>query len=79
MKVRVKLHGTLRERFPDYRQTYGIEVDIAEGATVKDLLALLGIDNTKGVAVIIQGRIQKETDTIQPGAQVSVLPVLKGG
>lgn len=69
----------MRERYPNYSQTYGIEVDIAEGATVKDLLALLGIDNIKGVAVIMQGRVLKETDTIQPGASVSVLQAFHGG
>jgi len=79
MKVRVTLHGTLRERFPNYRKTHGIEVDIAEGATIKELLALLGIDNTKGIAVILQGRIQKQTDTIQPGATVSVFQAFAGG
>lgn len=79
MKVRVKLYGTLRQRYPDYRETCGIEMDITEGTTVKMLLALLGIDAVKEVAVIFQGRIQKETDTIRPGATVSVLQAVQGG
>ena len=79
MKVKVSIHGTLRERFPGYRQSHGIEVDITLGATVKDLLVQLGIDATKGVAVIKQGRIQKVTDTIQPGATLSVLQAMNGG
>ena len=41
MKVNVKLYGTLSKAFPEYRHSLGMDVDIPQGATVDDLLALL--------------------------------------
>ena len=79
MKVKVMLHGTLRKRCPGYEKPGGTEIDIARKTTVKELLVLLGIDEVKGTAVILRGRIQKETDTIPPGATISVVQTVHGG
>lgn len=79
MKVRVKLFGTLSQRFPGYRHQHGIEVEIPDGAKVKDLIALLEIGDLKGVSVIMEGRILKADDTVQRGIPVSVLQVVRGG
>ena len=79
MKVRVKLYGTLSQSFPDYERSKGIEVEIPVGATVKDLLASLGIAEPKGVTVIVEGRILQAGDTVQCGVPVSVLQAMHGG
>ena len=79
MKVRVKLYGTLSQRFPGYQHSQGIEVDIPEGATVKDLLALLEISESQGAVVITEGRILKADDKMQPGVPVNVLQAIGGG
>jgi len=42
MKMRVKLYGTLSQSFPGYQHSQGIEVEIPDGATVKDLLGKAG-------------------------------------
>jgi sulfur carrier protein ThiS len=48
MRIRVKLYGTLSQQFPQYRHSEGMEVEIPDGATVKDLLARLEISEKQG-------------------------------
>jgi len=79
MKMSVKLFGTLRERFPDYRHQQGIEVEVPDGATAKDLLSFLKISESSGAVVAIEGRILKRDDKMQHGAQVYVFQAIHGG
>jgi sulfur carrier protein ThiS len=79
MKVRVKLFGTLSQGFQGYRHSQGIEVEIPDGATVKDLLALLEISESRGAAVIVEGRILKADDKLRRGVPVSILQAIGGG
>ena len=79
MEIRVRLFGTLSQRFPGYRHSEGMEVEIPDGATAEDLLALLEIPESRGVAVAVEGRILKADDIIERGAPVHVLQVLHGG
>ncbi len=79
MKVRVKLYGTLGQRFPGYQHSQGIEVEIPEGATVQDLLALLEISESQGAVVVVEGRILKADDHMRGGAPVSVFQSMSGG
>jgi sulfur carrier protein ThiS len=79
MRIRVKLFGTLSQRHPGYQQAQGLEVEIPEGTTAKDLLAHLEIPESRGVAVAVDGRILKADDRIAGGAPVHVLQVLSGG
>jgi len=79
MRIQVKLFGTLSQRYPGYQQAQGLEVEIPDGATAKDLLAHLEIPESQGVAVAVDGRILKADDRIGSGAPVHVLQVLSGG
>jgi len=79
MKMRVKLYGTLSQRFPGYQHTQGIEVEIPDGATAKGLLVLLGISESQGAVVAMEGRILKADDKVRCGVQVHVLQALHGG
>ena len=79
MKTRVKLYGTLSQRFPGYQHSQGIEVEIPDGATVKDLLALLEISESQGAVVILEGRVLKADDKMRCGVQVNVLQSIHGG
>ena len=51
MEIRVKLFGTLSQRFPGYQPENGMEVEIQDGATVLDLLAHLEISKSQGGVV----------------------------
>ena len=79
MKVKVKLYGTLSLYVPGYKPSQGIEVEIPDGATVKDLLAHLEISETRGVVVIVEGRTLKMNDELSEDVSVNVLQVLRGG
>ena len=79
MKVRVKLFGTLSQGFPGYQRSQGLEVEIPEGATVKDLLAHLEISESQGAVVIAEGRVLKADDKMPQGVLVNVLQAIGGG
>jgi sulfur carrier protein ThiS len=79
MKIRVDLYGTLGQKIPGYRHSQGIEMDIIEGATVSDLLALLEIDRFQKAVVAIDGRIYKSNDKIPAGARARIFQPVHGG
>jgi sulfur carrier protein ThiS len=79
MKVKVKLYGTLSLHVPEYKPSQRIEIEIPDGATVKDLLAHLKISETRGAVVIVEGRVLKANDKMQDGASVEVLQSIQGG
>ncbi len=79
MKMRVKLYGTLSQQVVGYRHSQGIEVEIPDGARVKDLLARLEISESQGAVVIIEGQILKANDTMRGGVPVHILQSLSGG
>ena len=79
MKVKVKLHGTLRELFPEYRPTDGIEMEIPPETTVKDLLTLLVIPEEKGAVVIANGRVLDMDHKMEKGLSLDVFQRIQGG
>ncbi len=79
MKVQVRLYGTLSQRFPNYQLSQGIEVEIPDGATAKDLLALLEIPESQRAVVVVEGRVLKADDELPGRVPVSVLQAIGGG
>jgi sulfur carrier protein ThiS len=79
MKVRVRLYGVLRGQFPDYRHCQGMEVEIPDGATVRDLLLRLRISESQKAFVSLESRVLKADDVIPAGVQVNVLQAVAGG
>jgi len=75
----VKLYGTLRRSFPGYQHDQGVEIEIPDGATAQDLLALLKTSESQGAVVAIEGRILKADDKIRCGVPVNVLQTIYGG
>jgi len=79
MKVKVKLYGTLSLQVPGYKPSQGMEVEIPDGATVKDLLAHLEILETRGAAVLASGRVLKTDDKVQDGSSFDIFQSIQGG
>jgi sulfur carrier protein ThiS len=79
MKVKVKLYGTLSQRFPGYKRSDGLEFEMPDGAKVKDLLTLLHISKPKEALVIMDGRVLNADDPVQSGVPVNVLQAIQGG
>jgi sulfur carrier protein ThiS len=79
MKVRVRLYGTLSRDIPGYRHTKGLDVDIADGATVGELLARLKILQSRGPVVSINGRILNSDAKVTDGADAKIFQTVHGG
>ncbi|MBN2039592.1 MAG: MoaD/ThiS family protein [Spirochaetes bacterium] len=79
MKVNVKVYGTLRDKFPDYIDSTGIEIELPEGATVHDLLSNLKISESQGAVVTMDYRILKNDFSIPKNAEVQVLQTVHSG
>jgi len=79
MKVKVKLFGTLSQRFPGYDLHRGLEVELQEGARVGDLLALLGFSDRNMPVVAMDSLIRSPQDELSQGAVVNVFQAVYGG
>ena len=79
MKVKVKLYGMLSLHIPEYKPSQGLDVELPDGATVKDLLAHLEILETRSAAVIANGRVLKADDEIQNESSIDVFQSIRGG
>jgi sulfur carrier protein ThiS len=79
MKIWVNLYGTLSQKVPGYRHSRGIEVEVAEEATISDLLAKLDIEKSQKAVVAIDGRIYRANEKIPKGARAQVFQPLHGG
>jgi sulfur carrier protein ThiS len=79
MKVTVRFFGILSRKFPGYDPVKGLEVEIADGARVKDLLARLRISEAKGGVVAMDGKILDLEDPLNDGASVHLLQAVYGG
>ena len=79
MKVKVKFFGALSQKFQGYNPENGIEVEIPDGARVKDLLAHLRIPEAKGGVAAVEGVILHLEDPLKEGSSVHLLQSVYGG
>ena len=79
MKINVKLFGTLPQRFTDYDSARGLEVEIFDGAKVKDLLAHLGISASDSGFVASNNQVVQHDDDLKEGASVRIFQRAFGG
>jgi|WetSurMetagenome_2_1015567.scaffolds.fasta_scaffold826336_1 molybdopterin converting factor small subunit len=79
IRVKVKLFGTLRKYAPGYDQEKGLDVTLAEGETVQNLLDTLGIPEDEARLFFIGGAIKKLTDRLHDGDEISLFLPMAGG
>ena len=79
MKVWVKLFGTLPQRYPEYDPEDGLEVEIPDGARVKDLLACLEISSSDGGVAAIDNVVVNIEEKLKEGVCVRILQGAFGG
>ncbi|MBW1705359.1 MAG: MoaD/ThiS family protein [Deltaproteobacteria bacterium] len=79
MKLKVKLFGTLGKRFPGYHHERGMDVEIPDGARVRDLLAHLNISKSFGGVVAVEGKLLAENAILGNGAEVNIFQSVFGG
>jgi sulfur carrier protein ThiS len=79
MQVQVRLYGTLGKQVAGYDHQTGLVMDVAEGSTVADLMARIGIPLKKIGMVSLDGRLAGRAALLQPGMQVKVFHPIFGG
>ena len=79
MKIEVKLFGTLPQRYPDYDSTQGLEVELPDGAKVKDLLVHLEISDSDGGLVAIDNLVVQHDHELKDGVSVRIFQRAFGG
>jgi molybdopterin synthase sulfur carrier subunit len=79
MRVRVKLFATLR-RYVD-GAAYGVpfEVDLAEGATIADLIQQLNLPAEEVKVTFVNARARTEDWRLEPDDEVGIFPPVGGG
>ncbi len=78
MEVEVHVYAHLRKYLKDY-QGGGLPVNVPDGATVGDLLALLGLPEQEAQVVLVNGLRQDLTHPLQPADRVGIFPIVGGG
>ena len=79
MRVHVKLFATLRRYVEN--AVYGVpfEVDLAEGATIADLIHHLNLPAEEVKLAFVNARARPEDWRLEPGDEVGIFPPVGGG
>jgi sulfur carrier protein ThiS len=77
MKLRVELQAYLEQYAPDERGT--LDYDLADGATVAQLLRKLGVPDELASVIIVSGEATSMDHVLANGDQVTLVPPLAGG
>jgi sulfur carrier protein ThiS len=78
MHVHVRLHSRFREHLPPEARGEAT-IELADGATVDDLLNLLGIDRRVKLMTINDQPETERTRPLREGDRVRVFPFVVGG
>jgi sulfur carrier protein ThiS len=79
MQVQVKLYGTLGKWVAGYDHRRGLAVNVADGATVTELMTQLGVPLDKIGMVSLDGRLAGKATVLRGGVLVKVFHPIFGG
>jgi len=79
MKIQVILFGTLRKGFSTHDPTHGLEVDLADGSSVGDLVDYLEIPRSELGLVSVGGILVKADAKLADRNCVRVFQPIAGG
>ena len=79
MKVKVRLFGTLGNKFPKHDPINGFEVEVYESSTVGDLINKLDICQSRIGIVSINGRLVTTLKKLKKGDFVQMFQPIFGG
>ena len=77
--VHVKLFATLRKYRPDLGLGEAFAVEVPDGATVADLVRLLGLPEDQVRIVFVNAVASEQDHVLSEGDQVSIFPPVGGG
>ena len=79
MRIEVKLFATLARYLPETTQTDSIFLDLAEGSTVADVAARLGIPADLSRITLLNDGEADDSRPLRDGDVVTLFPPLAGG
>ena len=79
MKIQVILYGTLPKGFPCYDPHHGLEVELADGSSVGDLVEYLKIPPPKLGLISVEGAMVKAQDKLRNGDCVRIFQPIAAG
>ncbi len=79
MRLNVKLYGTLGRSFDGYDHLSGLEVTIADEASIDDLLVYLNLAQQRLGIVSMDGRVLKKKSPLKDGVQIKIFQPIAGG
>ncbi len=75
MEIQLKLMGVLKERTPA-----GGKLQVADGATIRDVLAALDIQPDSVQTFTVNGQLERKRERpLVPGDELAILPPVGGG
>lgn len=78
MRVRVRLHASLRKYLPSGAAEDSVSLELQPGATVADAIAALGIPANHAKIAVVDGKQSDLQTSLQEGQEVSLFPPLAG-
>lgn len=79
MKIRVKLFATFQKYLPEGSGLEGVEIDVDEGTTLKDLYRIFKLPEETPKITLVDGKHQKKDFVLTEGMTVSIFPPIAGG
>jgi molybdopterin converting factor small subunit len=80
IQVNVKLFGTLRDRVAGvYDHEKGIDVPLREGATIRELLSVIGLSEKEAGFFVVNEVSKKLTDRLNDCDEIGIFLPLAGG
>ena len=77
--VQAKLFATLRRYYPELAIGEAMTVDLADDATVEELLEKLDLPRDEVKVVFVNGVIQKPQYSLSDGDEIGIFPPVGGG
>jgi molybdopterin converting factor small subunit len=79
MKIRVRLFGLLSKGIEAYSHDAGLDLDLPEGATYRDLDRALRLPAGQARMFSVRGILKKPDEPVADGDEVNILAPLAGG
>ena len=79
MQIEVKLYANFQEYLPPGSDKYSCRLDLADGATVGQILKILKIPESHPLIALVNGLHRQMEDPLQQGDVLSIFPPVAGG
>jgi molybdopterin converting factor small subunit len=79
VKIKVKLFGTLSKSWVGYDPAVGIELEVQEGTTVRDVTKVVQVSEASIGIVTINGKMVRADTKIMAGDEIKFFQPIAGG